>query len=287
MEKSFYFSERSAYHVKQTDEAAHVVKEHPLNPAEAVAGVPIASGAQTILHGPGPWHLTSRSELTQIQLLIAIQRFSKRTGLMMICASVVSAILTCLPCNCVPPNICKQADTTKLKAVPYELTTRQPSPTQGPTSVFLQQPTYTDEAVPRTPPADLEPDLETTLTFIEASIADEQEQERELKDEAEQTLAVTIRLRDSAPPNLELILPRNPLPDFSLTSRSRLSYWGPSPFSPPDQPLPAIPAAAHCDELTRHSPIYTSYFAGEDSHRRILRHTGSNPRLNNDQCPSL
>lgn len=194
----------------------------------------------------------------------------------MLCAA--AAFLSCLP-------FCKAAgDTNNFKTVSYELTTQQPFRTQPPTTEQLpRQPT--EETVSRAPPAEDDPDA--TLAAIEASIEPKQDHKDEDHKEAEQTTANINPDTATAPPNLELNIVRDPLPDFSLTSRTRLSYWGPSPFSPPDQPLPTIPAPAEYYEDPRHSPFYRSYLLGEETPKRILTCVRSNPRLNDSPRRSL
>lgn len=195
--------------------------------------------------------------------------------------AVLSAMLPCLPCSCWPGvNKQKQADSTKFKATTsYELTIKHPSPILAPTTVQQQQPTQ--EPVSTAPPAQDDPD--TTLAAIEASIA--QDHEAEDHREAQPTTASSVPNHASAPPSLDLNLPRDALPDFSLASPSRLSYWGPYSFSPPNIPLPATPAQAF--EGVGQTPFYRSYLAGEEDVRRIVPYVRSHSRLNDVPRRSL
>lgn len=78
---------------------------------------------------------------------------------------------------------------------------------------------------------------ESSLTAIEASVEPTNE------NESEHTKDVDDAHRRSAPPNLDGVqIPKDRLPDFSLTSQTRISYYGPPPFPPPLRPLPALPS---------------------------------------------
>lgn len=210
----------------------------------------------------------------------------------------ISAIL---PCNCVPPS--KQADkhSNIHQTACNGLTSEQPSPTRPP-SITDQQEKYKQEQgqdqdldqdqdqdqepAPETgllpPPSEDDPDSTLTLTAIEASIApnnedlcqDQIENKKHTKVDADSK-------RASAPPNVELNIACDPLPDFSLDSRARLSYWGPPPYLPPDLPLPDSPIRC-CQPRKPHtnqSPFYGAYFRGEETLPRVLLSMRSNPRL--------
>lgn len=196
------------------------------------------------------------------------------------CCLPCLAKLACLPCCC-----CQQDE---LVAVPYELTSVQPAPEPGPTTIPkkrapkpnsnteeqhqnqnqnqhltyeqtvaavpkqqlqeqqkkqekqekqeqpYQETCLTLEAIVETVPRSSN-GSESSLTAIEASVEPKNE------DGDEQTKDDTQLL--SAPPNLDSVqIPKDRLPDFSLTSRTRISYYGPPPFPPPLRPLPALPS---------------------------------------------
>lgn len=185
---------------------------------------------------------------------------------------MLRAVSAVLPCSCLPNY--KQADKTNLQSVSCELTTRQPSPAQ-PQSINKQkeeekdqQQTQTQEpaqeAVPVLPPTEDDPD--STLTAIEASIDPNHEDDnRDGQNNEEQAKLDRFSKRASAPPNLELNLSYDPLPDFSLNSRSRLSYWGPPPHLPPNHPLPAplVRPRQLRESLIDGDPLYSAYCRGE------------------------
>lgn len=205
---------------------------------------------------------------------------------------MLRAISAILPCSCLPRS--KQADKNDhLQTVFHELTSKQPSPTRPPATGHHQEEEQdreqqdqepVQEAVLLSPLTEDDPDL--TITAIEASIepSSDSDSDSDSKDEDEgdgqndkaSTNPNTDSKRASAPPNLELNIPCDPLPDFSLNSRSRLSYWGP----PPDHPLPNPPIRLHHSrERTNQSPYYSAYFRGEETLPRILMSMRSNPRL--------
>lgn len=157
---------------------------------------------------------------------------------------MLRAVSAILPCSCLPQS--KQADKQNIQTVPSKLASRQPSPTQhltiikqeeqGKKQTQKQEPAQ--ETVPILPPNEDDPD--STLTAIEASIEPNHENDdRERQNHEKQDKLDKSSKRASAPPNLELNISYDPLPDFSLNSRSRLSYWGPPPHLPPSHPLPA------------------------------------------------
>lgn len=205
-------------------------------------------------------------------------------------SNMLKAISVILPCNCLPDF--KQAD-KNIHPVSYELTSEQPLPTQPPST---DQPADEEEeqakdqkhgqeqepgqkAVLLSPATEDDPD--STLTAIEASIKPNIEDEGEDQLDEEATKFDINSKRSSALPNLELNIPCDPLPDFSLNSRSRLSYWGPSPHLPPDQALPETPVRLHqpLEPRTSQSLYYDAYFRGEETLPRILLSMRSNPRL--------
>lgn len=158
---------------------------------------------------------------------------------------MLRAVSAILPCSCLPHF--KQAD-KNIQTVSHELTSSQPSPTQPPTIIKqeeeeenhkqTQKQEPAQEAVPIFPSTDDDPD--STLTAIEASIQPNHEDDNcGGQNNEEQARLDRSSKRASAPPNLELNISYDPLPDFSLNSRSRLSYWGPPPHLPPSHPLPA------------------------------------------------
>lgn len=152
----------------------------------------------------------------------------------------IGSIITTCSCSCFPCVNQQQDKADIIKAVSFELTTKLPFPTQKPTTLYQQQPANED-SVALASPAQVDPD--TTLTAIEASVAQDEDQHQDGQHKTNRVV--------SAPPTLQLRIQKTPLPDFSLTEQSRLSYWGPSPFSPPNQPLPSIPAQAR---LPRQGP---------------------------------
>lgn len=159
---------------------------------------------------------------------------------------MLRAVSAILPCSCLPHF--KQADKQNIQTASYKLTSSQPSPTQPPTIIKqeeeeldknqTQTKELAQEVAPIHPPTEDDPD--STLTAIEASIEPKYEDDvRYVQNNEEQAQLHKSSKRASAPPNLELNIDYDPLPDFSLNSRSRLSYWGPPPHLPPSHPLPA------------------------------------------------
>lgn len=159
---------------------------------------------------------------------------------------MLRAVSAILPCSCLPHF--KQADKQNIHTISYELTSRQPSFSCPPTinkqeeeeqdkkQTQIKEPAQ--EAISILPPTEDDPD--STLTAIEASIEPNHEDDDcDGQNNEEQAKLDRISERASAPPNLELNISYDPLPDFSLNSRSRLSYWGPPPHLPPSHPLPA------------------------------------------------
>ncbi|KAJ4387200.1 hypothetical protein N0V93_007789 [Gnomoniopsis smithogilvyi] len=112
-------------------------------------------------------------------------------------------------------------------------------------------------AVLLSPPTEDDPD--STLTAIEASIARNKEDEGEVQIDEEPAKVDTHSKQASALPKLELNIPRDPLPDFSLNSRSRLSYWGPPPNLPPDCALPDLLVRCRqaCEPRTNQATSYS------------------------------
>lgn len=187
-------------------------------------------------------------------------------------SKMLRAVKAVLPCSCLPNY--KQADKKSPQSVSYELTNRQPSPTQYPTinkqkeeeedHRQTQEQEPAQETVPVLPPT--EDDSDSTLSAIEASIDPNHEDDnRDGQNNEEQTKLDRFPKRASAPPNLELNLSYDPLPDFSLNSHSRLSYWGPPPHLAPNHPLPAplIRLRQLRGSHIYENPLYSAYFRGE------------------------